>query len=104
MISILSPEQYHAKNHRGPLGDCWLCGRARARCREKIHFGSWQEAEEWVREFNESHRYETAVTRYRCRWCGGWHMANTAGAGHARKRAEKQRRKWLVRQKGGAER
>lgn len=99
ITTLLTPERYHAKNHVFEFENCWRCQRARAICRTKIRFDSWQEAEGWVREFNEQREFADCVTRYRCRWCGGWHMTKANGPPSS-KRAEKQRRKWLVRRAG----
>jgi hypothetical protein len=101
VIRVLSPQQWHEKNHAGVFGECWYCQRARAHCRSKIRFSTWQEAEEWVRDRNESCGYVQPVTRYPCRWCDGWHMTR-ADDRRSAKRAERQRRKWLV-QKAAAQ-
>lgn len=96
-----NPLRYHNKNHGDldePFETCWRCGRDRARCRSKIRFTSWAEANEWVTEKNESAGYVNPVVRYACRWCGGWHMT-TANDPRARARVERQRRKWLIRQR-----
>ncbi len=56
------------------------------------------EADEWIREFHECKDYAKPwVYRYRCRWCGAWHMTRIKDRERvARARVEKQRRKWLV--------
>lgn len=95
-----NPLRHHNKNHRDigvPFEACWLCQRDRAVCQSKIRFASWTEANEWIRDLNESRGYERPVTRYPCRWCEGWHM-KTAKDVRARARMERQRRKWLVAQ------
>jgi hypothetical protein len=55
------------------------------------------EADEATRRINETEAYASPVVRYWCRWCGYWHVT-TARTPRRRARAEKQRRKWLVRQ------
>ncbi len=96
---MLDPQRHHRKYHDVPpvpFEDCWRCGRDRAVCLSKIRFGSWQEANEWVTEYNVSRGWAPPhMTRYRCRWCQGWHM-KTAKDPRARARMEKQRRKWLT--------
>lgn len=95
-----NPLRHHNKNHPDgvPFDECRICGRDRAVCARKLRFASWQEASEWVEEYNVSHGYVDPVTRYACRWCGAWHM-KTAKDPRARWRAEKARRKWLVAQR-----
>lgn len=90
-----SPEKYHADNHFGEFADCWRCGRARAKCRAKRAYGSWQEADVAQREVNERERFSEPVCRYRCRWCLRWHLTHASTKQQTR-RSEKQRRKWLV--------
>lgn len=101
----MNPETYHRKNHRpadAPFAECWSCGRDRAVCRSKIRFGSWAEADDWVEDYNLNRRWEPPyMTRYRCRWCGGWHM-KTARDVRAVARMEKRRRKWLRQQRPAA--
>ncbi len=95
---VRNPRRHHNKEHRDrgePFEQCWVCQRDRAVCRQKIRFATWQEANEWVRDKNESTGYERPVSRYRCRWCEGWHM-KTAKDVRTRARVEKQRRKWLA--------
>lgn len=77
---------------------CWRCGRDQARCKRKIKFASYQEADEWVKEFNESHEYKKGVTRYHCIWCNGWHMRKPGGRYKKTqiRRIEKMRRKWMI--------
>jgi hypothetical protein len=90
---------WHRKRHRRPelpVEECWSCQRDRAICRSKISFATWQEASEWVDEFNRTYGYTKTVVRYRCRWCSGWHMA-TARTKNQVKRVEKARRKDAVR-------
>lgn len=78
-----SPLRHHNKNHGGigqPLETCWFCGRDRAKCRSKLRFTSWEEANEWVMESNVSRGWEPPhMTRYRCRWCEG--VAHEDGQG-----------------------
>lgn len=91
-----SPRRHHTKNHQGLFETCWTCGRDRAVCLSKLRFATWQEADEWVIDYNESRKYAPPLmTRYRCRWCEQWHM-KTARDGHTRARMDKQRRKWLA--------
>lgn len=93
--SLLPPEDYHSIYHEGEFATCWLCGKARATCRRKIRFNHWSEADEWVRDLNETRKYRNPVARYRCRWCRGWHMTSVTSK-IQRSRTEKQRRKWLA--------
>lgn len=101
-----SPERYHEENHvrrgRGAFEDCWDCQRAKALCRSKLRFGSWEAADAHAKALNESRAYERPVVRYRCRWCLGWHMATARGKVRT-SRVEKQRRKWLVRSMEGTD-
>lgn len=53
------------------------------------------DADRAVTELNERERYAEPVTRYPCRWCGGWHLAH-ATTKVAAKRAERARRRWLA--------
>lgn len=96
-----NPERHHNKYHRDtgqPFDTCWLCARDRAVCRTKIRFTTWEEANEWVDDYNLNREWEPPhMTRYPCRWCDGWHM-KTARDPRSRARMEKQRRKWLVEQ------
>lgn len=94
-LRMAPPQKYHRANHEGPFDGCWRCDRARATCRSKIAFESLEEADEWVRELNETEGYERAVVRYRCRECLRWHM-KTAKDKHEKRRAERARRKWLI--------
>ena len=95
-----SPEDYHSTRHEGDFSTCWSCGKARADCRRKIRFAHWSEADEWVRDLNETREYHNPVARYRCHWCHGWHMTS-ATSRIQRGRTEKQRRKWLAKLAGG---
>lgn len=96
-----TPDRYHtASRHPGDAADCWECGRQAARCRAKLRFTSWAEADDWVTEYNVSTGYVQPVVRYRCSWCLGWHM-KTAKGRVDRGRAEKQRRKWIIVQEQG---
>lgn len=97
-----NPLRHHNKNHRyqgqgAPFETCRVCARDEAVCKRKIRFATWQEANEWVTEYNESTGYTRPVTRYPCRWCNGWHM-KTAKDPRTRARVERARRKWLVAQ------
>lgn len=101
------PLRHHNKNHKDtgvPFEECPVCERDRLTCQKKIRFVGWFEANEWVTELNESQGYTRPVTRYRCRWCDGWHMKRAKDV-RSRARMEKQRRKWLQRQaaEGGQE-
>jgi hypothetical protein len=93
----LTPERWHQKNHQLALNfvDCRRCGRARSTCRSKQRFDTWQDADAAVRAKNESDGYARPVVRYPCRWCPGWHMTTARGRVQVR-RAERQRRKWLI--------
>jgi hypothetical protein len=94
----LNPLRHHNKRHRDigvSFEDCVRCGLDRAVCRRKIRLASWQEANEWVEDFNVEHQYVDPVTRYRCRWCDGWHL-KTAKDPRTRARMERQRRKWAA--------
>jgi hypothetical protein len=95
------PGRYHEKNHRGPFEGCWQCGRAKAICKRKIRYDSWQDAEVVVARMNESDGYAEPVSRYRCRWCLLWHVTHATGKVRA-KRAERARRRWLIGQRGSA--
>lgn len=90
---------YHVTRHDPtvPITTCWRCGKAQADCRRKIRFTTWQEANQWVTESNHTRSFDPPVTRYRCRWCNGWHMC-TATRKHQRRRAERARRKWRIAQ------
>lgn len=94
-----SPQRQHDKIHRDrgqPFEECWACGRDRAVCSSKIRFTTWQEANDWVYDYNVGRAWAPPhMTRYRCRWCEGWHM-KTARDARSRARMEKQRRKWLT--------
>ncbi len=96
-----SPERYHEKNHyerdRGPesFEECRRCRWAQAHCRSKRRFDSREAAEDAVRALNEREGYASPVVRYRCRWCPGWHLT-TARTKVRAKRAERQRRKWII--------
>lgn len=57
------------------------------------------EADLAVREINEKEGYSQPVVRYRCRACGIWHVATARGHTDKR-RSERARRKWLVRNLG----
>lgn len=95
------PDVYHRRNHHGEFDTCWDCQRARAICRSKIPFDTVEAVDASVKELNEQRGYQRPVQRYPCRWCPGWHM-KTARKKHDVKRAEKQRRKWLVSRRGSA--
>jgi hypothetical protein len=100
---VRNPLRHHNKAHRRsghPFDTCWDCAREKAVCAAKIRFGSWQEANEWVDNFNAERGFQDGgkpVMRYRCRWCEGWHMA-TARHPRTRARVERWRRKWLIAQ------
>lgn len=98
----MSPERYHEKNHAGRTGDepfegCWRCGRARAICKSKISYASYEDAQLAADEINIKEGYKSPLTRYVCRWCLLWHLT-TAKTKIRVKRTEKQRRKWLRRE------
>jgi hypothetical protein len=93
--NLKTPEQWHDRNHLGPFATCFRCGQARARCRAKIAFASWAEAEEWVEEFNTTTEYVDPLQRYHCRWCLQWHMGHPRNKAE-RKRLERKRRQWLI--------
>lgn len=98
----MSLREYHDINHTRPLvpyEECFSCGKARADCRRKIKFWTWFEADEWVDEYNQLNNYQKPVTRYHCRHCGYWHMTTARGKRQL-KRAEQQRRRWLVETQG----
>ncbi len=94
-----TPLRHHNHYHRDtgvPFEQCLRCRTDKRVCEKKIRFTGWEEAQEWVHEYNVSNRWAPPVmTRYRCRWCEGWHMKR-AKAKHERARAERQRRKYLV--------
>lgn len=93
-----TPEEYHNRNHDDgtyPMEECSRCRRAQQKCKNKIRFWTWVEADDWVRDFNESRSYFQPVVRYWCRWCDGYHMA-TARTKKQLKQVEKARREWLV--------
>lgn len=70
-----------------------MCDRDQATCRRKILLSSWQESNAWVEDYNASRGWQPPyVTRYRCRWCDGWHL-KTAGDVRTRARMEKLARK-----------
>lgn len=97
---LLPPEQWHTKWHGPwPIDACWRCGRSRAVCRQKIPLWTVVEADAWVQDLNETRAYTPPVVRYRCRWCRYWHMKK-ARTRTELARAEKQRRKWLIRLRG----
>jgi len=93
-----TPESYHRKRHDGEFETCWSCTRARAICRSKVTYHDRVSAQEAIDRINEEKRYLQPVVRYMCRWCLLWH-ATTARTKVRVKRAEKQRRKWLRRER-----
>lgn len=92
-----SPVKYHVENHSPPIpfGDCWRCARARAICQSKRTYDTREAADTAVKTVNEAESYRQPVVRYRCRWCLLWHLTTARTKPRAR-RAEKQRRRWLV--------
>lgn len=98
MLRLRTPERYHEDEHHGPFADCWRCQRARAICRTKRRYDSYEAADGAVKAQNEAEAYVRPLVRYRCRWCLFWH-ATTARNPVRVKRAEKQRRKWLITKK-----
>lgn len=93
----MSPQRWHEKKHGGwPFEQCWQCQHDRAVCRSKLRFPTREAVDAAVVAKNEGEGYTRPVVRYPCRWCGAYHM-NTAVRKHERRRAEKQRRKWLSR-------
>jgi hypothetical protein len=91
----MPPLRYHEKNHDGPFAGCWRCERAQAICRGKRRYDTRETADAAVRAVNEREGYASPVVRYRCRWCPSWHLT-TARDKRRVKRAEKQRRKWVI--------
>ncbi len=95
----LTPRRYHLKHHSTYVlfDECRRCQRSRAICKSKIQYWSVNDADEATKRINENEGYASPVVRYWCRWCLHWHVT-TARNPRRRARAEKQRRKWLVRQ------
>jgi hypothetical protein len=75
---------------------CWYCLRGIAICKSKIRISTWNEAEEWVKEYNESHAYLNPVVKYQCRWCNQYHMTRAKSATRNGKTMKKAKRKWLI--------
>ena len=92
----MTPQRWHVKNHDGPFHACWRCGRAQAICRSKVAYLTRELADMAVAVLNEARGYVAPIVRYRCRWCLRWHVT-TAARKPQRWRAERARRKWLIR-------
>jgi hypothetical protein len=97
MTEPSSPEQWHAKNHNRVVSitNCWKCQRAKAVCHSKLRYWTREAADLAVNRFNQTFGWAKQCTRYRCRWCGDWHLT-TSRTKVQLKRGEKQRRKHLI--------
>lgn len=102
-----TPEQHHNRHHTWriefddhvseDMDTCWRCQRASAHCRTKRRFPTGEVARETALAQNIETEFVRPVYAYSCRWCRLWHLATAKRTEH-RKRAEKQRRKWRIRE------
>lgn len=96
-----TPKQWHEKrHHRSFLAgisyeDCWYCQRMLAHCKSKIRWETGDEAREAALDFNIERDWVNPLYAYRCRNCEAWHTA-TARDKHSKRKAERQRRKWIL--------
>lgn len=99
----MTPEQWHGRKHQRPwdepvsIEDCWRCQRNRAVCRSKRDYDTQEEAISAALEFNVLRGWDLPVVPYTCRYCEKLHLTK-ARRKNSQRRAEKQRRKWVIRE------